>query len=198
MRQSPLCYRLSLLLLMAVPVSAAESDWPCIQRKVPELSIGAVWNGPDLGEAAKTWSGDAATKDLVPRLAQRRTSLDEAAKLVSDFAAGATRVQLLDLFAGLFDTLNGERKRILDGIERYGKKQKDLAERIRKTQDELPKWQDDASGKYEELQSQIEWDTRIFEERRKSLSFVCEVPVLIEKRAFALGQKIAAAAQAKN
>jgi hypothetical protein len=33
-------------------------------------------------------------------------------------------------------------------------------------------------------------DTRIFEERRKTMSFVCEVPVLIEQRLFALARAI--------
>jgi hypothetical protein len=188
---------LAILLALAAPAFAENTDWPCIQRKVPELSLAAVWNGPDLANAAKTWNGDASVKDLIPRLAARRTPLGNAAKLIADFAASASRAQLLDLFAGLFDQLNGERKRILEGIERYGKKQKQLAERIRQAQGELPKWKDDASGKYEELQGQIEWDTRIFEERRKSLSFVCEVPVLIERRAFDLGHKITEAVQAK-
>jgi hypothetical protein len=196
-RRSPLCLRLTLLIFMASPAQAAESDWPCIQRKVPELSVAAIWTGPDLGDAAKTWNNDPALKDLVPRLAARRTPIEAAAKLVSEFAANASKAQLLGLFAGLFDSLDGERKRILEGIERYGKKQKQLAERIRKAQDELPKWKDDESGKYEELQDQIVWDTRIFEERQKSLTFVCEVPILIERRAFDLAHKIAAAAEAK-
>jgi hypothetical protein len=183
------------LALTASSAMAAESgDWPCIQRKVPDLSLAAMWTGPELGEATKTWSENAAIKELVPRLAQRRTPPDEAAKLVADFGAKATRAQLADLFAGLFETLNSERKRVLEGIERYGRKQKALAARIRKAQDELPKWKDDTSGKYEELQDQIAWDTRIFEERQKSLTFVCEVPILIERRAFDLAHKIAAAA----
>jgi hypothetical protein len=186
-----------LLLCFAPSALAAESDWPCIQRKVPELSLAAIWNGPELGDAASSWSGDQAIKALIPRLAQRRTPLEEAGGLIADFAAKASKKQTLGLFAGLFETLNGERKRVLEGIERYGKKQKELAERIRKAQDELPKWQDDSSGKYEELQDQIAWDTRIFEERRQSLTFVCEVPILIERRAFDLAHRIAAAAQAK-
>jgi hypothetical protein len=185
------------VLLAAAPALAEDSDWPCIQRKVPELSLAAVWNGPDLGAAVKSWNGDAAVKNLIPRLAARRTPMEEAGGLISTFATKASKPQLLGLFAGLFDTLNSERKGVLAGIERYGKKQKQLAERIRQAQDELPKWKDDASGKYEELQDQIAWDTRIFDERRTSLTFVCEVPVFIERRVFDLGHRIAAAAQAK-
>jgi hypothetical protein len=38
--------------------------------------------------------------------------------------------------------------------------------------------------------SRIEWDTRVFEERRKTINFVCEVPVVIEQRLFALARAI--------
>jgi hypothetical protein len=36
----------------------------------------------------------------------------------------------------------------------------------------------------------LSWQTRIFEDRRKSASYVCDVPVLIEKRLFDLGRAI--------
>jgi hypothetical protein len=42
----------------------------------------------------------------------------------------------------------------------------------------------------DELASQLLWQTRIFEDRRKSTSYVCDVPVLIEKRLFDLGNAI--------
>jgi hypothetical protein len=37
---------------------------------------------------------------------------------------------------------------------------------------------------------QLEWDTRVFEERRKTINSVCEVPVVIEQRLFALARAI--------
>jgi hypothetical protein len=41
-----------------------------------------------------------------------------------------------------------------------------------------------------ELASQLSWQTRIFDDRRKSTAYVCEVPVLIEKRLFDLASAI--------
>jgi hypothetical protein len=38
--------------------------------------------------------------------------------------------------------------------------------------------------------NRIDWDTRIFEERRKTIRYACEVPVLIEQRLFALARTI--------
>ena len=42
----------------------------------------------------------------------------------------------------------------------------------------------------DELGGQLSWQTRIFEDRRKSTSYVCDVPVLIEKRLFDLAAAI--------
>jgi hypothetical protein len=45
-------------------------------------------------------------------------------------------------------------------------------------------------AKSNDLASQLAWQTRIFEDRRKSTSYVCDVPVQIEKRLFELGSAI--------
>jgi hypothetical protein len=42
----------------------------------------------------------------------------------------------------------------------------------------------------DELANRLSWQTRIFEDRRKSTAYVCDVPVLIEKRLFDLGSAI--------
>jgi hypothetical protein len=40
------------------------------------------------------------------------------------------------------------------------------------------------------LASEIEWSTRIFEDRRKTIRYVCEVPSALEQRVFALARTI--------
>jgi hypothetical protein len=45
-------------------------------------------------------------------------------------------------------------------------------------------------SKISALASQVEWSTRIFEDRRKSIRYVCEAPTIIEQRVFALGRAI--------
>ena len=82
-------------------------DWPCAQAKVPEISLAAVWAGPPLDDVADKWKDDAKVSALVPKLAARRTPLEEAQKAITEFLAGsaadkATAGKLL--FAGLFDT----------------------------------------------------------------------------------------------
>src|SRR5215472_3691541 len=80
-------------------------DWPCAQAKVPELSVAAVWDGPPIDGVGETWKSDPKVRDLVARLAARRTPLEEAQKAAEDFIAAsgpdkAAKAKLL--FAGLF------------------------------------------------------------------------------------------------
>jgi hypothetical protein len=171
-------------------------DWPCNQIKVPEISIAAVWAGPPIDDVENAWQEDATIKDLVARLAARRTPLDEAQKAIADAITGTEferQKKAKLIFAGLFKTLNHERGEVMRGIERYARKQKEFSEQIRSTILQLRELQDRPDldqSRIEELTNRVEWDTRIFEERRKTVNFVCEVPVLIEQRLFALARAI--------
>jgi hypothetical protein len=171
-------------------------DWPCNQIKVPELSVAAVWAGPPIDDVGNAWEEDAAVKELVARLAVRRTSLDEAQAAIADALNGAPaqRQQKARLiFAGLFKTLDRERSEVMRGIERYARKQKEFADQIRTEILELRDLQDRAvqdQSKLDEIANRVEWDTRIFEERRRTVGFVCEVPVQIEQRLFTLARAI--------
>ena len=192
----------ALVMIVAFAASAAHAadprypDWPCVQAKVPELSPAALWAGPPLDEAAKAGANDPAIKDLVPRLAARRVPIEDAQKLIADVMTGSaaereTKGKLL--FAGVFERLNAERGEVMRGIERLARRQKDMADKIRESVIELHKIQDlpaPEPAKLEELSRQVEWSTRIFEDRRKTVRFVCEVPVLIEQRLGALARAI--------
>jgi hypothetical protein len=171
-------------------------DWPCAQAKVPEISLAAVWAGPPLDDAADKWKNDANITALVPRLAARRTPLEEAQKTITEFLASssadkAERGKLL--FAGLFDALNAERASVMGGLERVTRKQREAADKIRADTMALQALQDAAAkdqAKIDELGNQLVWETRIFEDRRRVIKFVCEVPTAIDQRLFALGRVI--------
>jgi hypothetical protein len=171
-------------------------DWPCAQAKVPEISLAAVWNGPTLDDAASKWKDDAKVSALVPRLAARRTPLEEAEKMTAAFlsespAQKSERGKLL--FAGLFDTLNAQRSSVMSGLERVTRKQREAADKIRADTLALQALQDASphdQAKIDELGNQLAWETRIFEDRRRVIKFVCEVPTTIDQRLFALGRAI--------
>jgi hypothetical protein len=181
---------------MALAADPRFPDWPCNQVKVPEISVAAVWAGPSIDDVGNAWEDDAAIRELVARLAARRTPLDDAQKAISDVITGtdAERQKKAKLiFAGLFETLNHERGEVMQGIERYFRRQREFSDQIRSRILQLRELQhrpDANQSKIDELTTRVEWDTRIFEERRKTMNFVCEVPVLIEQRLFALARAI--------
>jgi hypothetical protein len=192
-------------LLLCAPAQAVDKrfpDWPCKQIKVPELTLAAVWNGDAFATGDATWKQDAKLADLVPVLAARRTELDAADKAITEFAAAlpaeARKTKLTALFAALFDSLNAQRSDVMNGIERYSKKQKQLAEKIREDTRLMQEGQDKPDADQavlEEKVKAIDWDLRVFDDRQKSLSAVCEVPVLIEQRLGALGKSVMKAMQ---
>jgi hypothetical protein len=167
-----------------------ERNWPCHQILVGRLSLAAVWSGPSIEGLA--WRDDQAVADIVARLAARRTPLDDAERAIEDFAQsrGASKSKkLVSVFAGLFETLNDERTQVIEGLLRFGAKQKELAEKIR-AENALPREGPIRRQEADTVAGDLEWDMRVFDERRQSLTYVCETPALIEQRLFALARVI--------
>lgn len=181
--------------------AAGDPDWPCIQRKVPQISVGQVWTGPSVEGIGDSWREDAALAGLAREIASRRTSLEDAEAKIADFAAaaGADRAQRLTaLFAAVLSIVNEERSAIMAGIGRYARRQQALADKIEAQSAELGALPDvggtdEQIDRREELLEIQAWDARIFQERSRALTYVCELPVELDKRAFALGKAIAAA-----
>ena len=171
-------------------------DWPCVQAKVPEISLAAVWAGPPLDDATAKWQSDAKVSALVAKLAARKTPLEEAKQAITEFLAGAAAEKAAAgklLFAGLFETLNGQRNSVLNGLERVTRKQRDAAEKVRSNTLALQALQGASppdQSRIDELSNQLIWETRIFEDRRRVIGFVCEVPTAIDQRLFALARVI--------
>jgi hypothetical protein len=171
-------------------------DWPCRQLKVPGISIASVWTGPSIEAIDNTKPTDPKEADLVSRLAARRTPMEDARILIAGFVVGTDQEKqekAKTLFAALYSTLNAQRDEVMSGIERLSRKQKAMAEQIREETQKMREMQDTPNADQTQsnvLASQLAWQTRIFEDRRKSTAYVCDVPVLIEKRLFDLGKAI--------
>ena len=171
-------------------------DWPCAQAKVPEISLAAVWAGPPLDDVGTKWKDDAKVGALVPKLAARRTPLEDAQKAITELLAASAANKAATgtlLFAGLFDTLNAQRSQVLNGLERVTRKQREAADKIRSDTLALQALQDASppdQAKIDDLGNQLVWETRIFEDRRRVIKFVCDVPTAIDQRLFALGRTI--------
>jgi hypothetical protein len=195
---------------LLVPIANAgaattDPDWPCMQRKVPQLSLGQVWNGPDLPPAAKDWSKDSAVSALVEEVAARRMPIAEAQKKIKDFAASLPADQLgpkmAMLVQGMFDHMDAERSHVISGISRYAHKQLEMAAELRKEAsdvDTLRAKPDADPNEIERRTDQLNFATRIFSERVQSLTYVCDVPTIIEQRLYQLSKIVSESLAAKK
>lgn len=196
-----------LISLSCPPVQGAQGDdpdWPCIQRKVPELSIGQIWTGPPLPAEAADWSTDEILSEMVEELAARRIPLPEAQERIKAYRdtlpSEQRPLRTAMLIQGLFDKMNGERSHVISGIARYAHRQRDMASELRRESSALDALRNKAGADGNEIAVRTErltFQMRIFQERVHSLTYVCEVPTLIEQRLYALVKTLAEAPSEK-
>lgn len=186
----------SAALSIASPASAQPqpADWPCVQRLVPKLEAGQMWSGPPLEEVA---SASPELQQTARRLVDLKAAPEALQADVQAFAAqqpdGERARALGQLFWLSLDWLNDERDVVIRGIKRFSAGQQALADRIVAETQALEQLQNASSGdasQLEQLQAARQWDTRIYTDRQKALTLVCDQPVELEQRAFALARII--------
>ncbi len=189
---------------MAASVHAADfSDptWPCVQRKVEQLSLGLMWPHPV--DTARIEADDALgleVAELADALALRRVALDDLRPQVAAFAdrhKGDPAVLGL-VFNRVFNGLSKRRTRIISGIGEFSLGQKGLAEqidRVRADMDTALAAETPDYDKIDKLEEQLDWDQLIYSDRQRSITYLCETPQIIERRLFAIAQMLQEAAQ---
>ena len=118
-------------------------------------------------------------------------------KAIADFKAKAgpdADAKLLRAFAAAFEDLSQQRSQIIDGLDRFGRKQNALADRIRAENEAVQKSSDQNSDGQAPpgagSQDRLQWDLRIFNDRRQTATYVCEAPTLIEQRIGAIARAV--------
>ncbi|AFL51659.1 hypothetical protein ABIE78_002489 [Sinorhizobium fredii] len=170
-------------------VDSSDPDWPCIQRKAENLSVSLMWPEPITRMPLAP-----AANDLVAILSLRRVTLEEAGAHIQEFVEKTAPVDsrmLGNIFLGVFENLSENRKRLIAGIGRYSRSQIALSARIDGSRVEMAKLAGETKPDFDridKLEEQIDWDERIYRDRSQALTYVCETPVLLEKRAYAIAQ----------
>ena len=208
MMASTRCYFLAAFSTMVVAIFPSDAtagfgsskDWPCIQREMPEISAGMVWTGDPVDAKDRSWAKMPKVAEAVQQVISRRKNIDEVHNAIDSFAAalkGNRTEALRALFVGALQKINAERRKVMGGIKRYSRRQAALADQIREKslrEERLSQKKSSLSDmdrqKLSELSEEINWDTRIYEERERSLTYVCETPVLLEQRLFQIGRHI--------
>ena len=91
--------------------------------------------------------------------------------------------------------MTAERNSVMAGITRYAHKQEALDRDIKEKRDAFARLEAADPPDFDRidaLEREIDWATRIFRDRQQSLTYVCETPVILEQRVFALARSIAA------
>ena len=195
----------ALVIACATPAASADfsdPEWPCIQRKVDRLSAGLMWPAP-LPETPVPDTLEPAVDELSQLLALRRVTLDEARAAVTEFAAANPHDEAVmgEVFARVFDSLSKRRTRIIDGIGDFSLGQIALSERIDAARAEMDSAMAAAEPDFDRvdvLEEQLDWDSRIFSDRQKTITYLCETPTLLEKRLYSIAQILSEAARTEG
>jgi hypothetical protein len=185
---------------------AGSPDWPCVQRKVETISSAQVWDGPALPDE-KDWQNDNEIRELTSILESRRVPIEEAEKAIKEFAQAQPEAErdqkLTQLFASVLAKINSDRKFVIGRVEEFQKRQKGRAAELEREGKALgqknqlvPSPDSPGAGaadyKLTPEQETYNWNARIFQDRQQNLSLACDIPGLIEARAFDIAKLIRA------
>lgn len=206
-----MCYGIAVVALMQAPLllatvanayDKANPNWPCVQRKVLELTPAQMWDGPPIDTKSIEWLNDEELRNLARSLISRRIPLSEAETAIKAYAAkfnGKERNEKLTmLFTGALNLTNDERKTVMSGIERFQMRQVDRAKALEQQGVDMEKLH---QGETTELipskaltpeEQKYMWDARVFQERQQNLPLACEIPELIGQRIYEIAKLIRA------
>jgi hypothetical protein len=192
------------------PAEAAKVEWPCVYRKVPELSAATIWDGPAITDTS-TWRKDDVVRKLSEYLVARRIKIEDAEAAVKKFADGLPAdthdAKLTELFAAVLTRTNEDRKVVMSGIERFHKRQLERAKEIEAEGITLPPDDTDQAAvaegdqtegpageisKLDDKQEKYKWEIRVFQEKQANIPIACEIPQLMDERAGAIARAIRA------
>ncbi len=173
-------------------------DWPCVQRKVPAISPAQIWDGPSIDGITDF---DPQIRDLSDVLESRRVPAEDAEKAIKEFAAAQPEAErdkrLTQLFASFLAKINSDRQFVMTKVEEFQRRQKGRATELEK---EGQKLAEKGMAATDELlptetkltpeQQEYNWNAKIFQERQQNLTMACEIPQLIEQRAYEISHLI--------
>jgi len=197
-RAAGTCLAAALAIAGGAVAQPQDPDWPCVQRKVPALTVALMWAGPPPDDG---WQEDDELIEVARTLAPRRVPVEDVATAAEEEVAGLppeARAQwLADLFAAVLDRINSERGAVIAGIGRYARRQSQEADRVEALQQELVDLEAAPAADRDEariagLRETLAWETRVYRDRAQSLTYVCETPTLLERRAFDIARALAA------
>ena len=170
--------------------------WPCDQVYNPQLNLSTIWQGPSIDLALKDWWKHDDVIEYVNILSDPILDEENGKKIIKEFAKKYTyaglikkseqKEKLIFLFAGLYQKAKDKRSRQYKGIIKFVERQEDLRKAIGSSSKLIRKYRkeklDQKSNKYKNAASQLEWNTKVFDQRTKLTEYICEEPVFNTQR----------------
>ena len=170
--------------------------WPCDQVYNPDLNLSSIWQGPSIEASLKDWWKDDDVIEYVNILAEPTLNEKEGEEIIEEFAKKYTYLGLIKkaeqkdkltyLFAGLYQKAKDRRARQYKGIVKFVDRQESLRRAIGESSKLIRKYRKEKinkdNQKFKNANSQLEWNTRVFDQRTRLTEFVCEEPVLNTQR----------------
>ena len=180
----------------SAPPEKPPKKWPCDQVYNPKLNLSSIWQGPSIDKAIKDWWKDDTVIEYVNQLADPVLEEEKGIELIEEFAKKHTYFGIIKkgdrdekmtfLFAGLYQKAKDRRSRQYVGIIKFVERQESLrkaigsaSKQIRKLRKEKVNQED---KRYVDASSQLEWNTRVFDQRTKLTEYICEEPVFNTQR----------------
>ena len=191
----------SFLLIFVSSVHSASKDkppkkWPCDQVYNPQLNLSTIWQGPSIDSALKDWWKHDDVIEYVNTLSDPTLNEEVGKQLINEFAKKYTyaglikkaeqKEKLIFLFAGLYQKAKDRRSRQYKGIIKFVERQEDLRKAIGSSSKLIRKYRkeklDQKSNQFKDAASQLEWNTKVFDQRTKLTEYICEEPVFNTQR----------------
>ena len=180
----------------AIELDKTPKKWPCDQVYNPKLNLGSIWQGPSIEESLKDWWKHDDVIEYVNILSEPTLTEERGIKAIEEFAKKYTylgvlkkseqKEKLIFLFAGLYQKAKDRRERQYKGIIKFVDRQESLRKAIGESSKLIRKYRknkmDKKNKKYTNASSQLEWNTRVFDQRTRLTEYVCEEPVFNTQR----------------
>ena len=192
---SNLCFFISSI-SEATPTDEPPKKWPCDQVYNPKLNLSTIWQGPAIDDSLKNWWKDDDVIEYVNILAEPTLEETKGTEVIEEFAKKYTyfgflkkpeqKEKLVFLFAGLYQKAKDRRSRQYNGIIKFVERQESLRKAIGESSKLIRKFRKEKLNikdqKFIDANSQLEWNTRVFDQRTRLTEYVCEEPVFNTQR----------------
>ena len=165
-------------------------EWPCDQIYKTSIPLATIWQGPDIKPYKNTWWENERLFGVLEQLENLTLTEQQVDSIIATFVANGSKetrtTDLNELFSGIYERLSQNYTRQLEGILRFTNRQKKLAQKVSQAATKLREQRKKGftlkDPEYKEAESDLEWITRVFDERKKLTPYICEEPVFLQQQ----------------